>query len=356
MHILISKRDCLGGTAGIGIDRFCFELANGFLEIGCDVTLLTHHIENEEVLEKWNATKFEIVTVNDSNNSIPRIIYDWWKKGSKIIDRLGADAIILNGFVPVNVRIPRICVLHDKFTMSDLPLHVRKTLYTFSNLYMDYCVTVSSEMKNEAEYQGIKVHEIIPTCIDLNKFKYIPFEKRENFILHIGTAEGKRVDISIETVKKLVKKGLNVKLFIIGSRNRYVEGLNEEWINYLGFVSDEDLLDLLSKAKALILPTVKEAVPYVVREAQASGTPVVVSSGVPVESIVNGDTGFIINSWNPEDYAKSLELILKNEEVWRNMSVKGREFSKNFDRKRIAFRYLELISTLLESSINAPHH
>jgi glycosyltransferase involved in cell wall biosynthesis len=355
MHILISKRDCLGGTAGIGIDRFCFELANGFLENGCDVTLLTHHIYKMEVLEKWNATKFEIVTIGDVDSSIPRIIYDWWKRGSNIIDSLGADAIILNGFVPIKVRIPRICVLHDRFTMSDLPEYVRKILYTFSNRYMDYCVAVSSEMKNEAEYQGIKVDEIIPTCIDFNKFKFIPLEKRENFILHIGTAEGKRVDISVETVKKLVEKGLNVKLFIVGSRNGFIEGLNEDLIKYLGFVSDEDLIDLLSKAKALILPTVKEAVPYVVREAQASGTPVVVSSGVPPESIVDGETGFIINSWNPEDYAKSLECILKDEKVWRNMSVKAREYSKNFDRKRIAVRYLELISGL-KSSIKASHH
>jgi glycosyltransferase involved in cell wall biosynthesis len=355
MHILISKRDCLGGTAGIGIDRFCFELANGFLENGCDVTLLTHHIDNKEVLEKWNATNFEIVTIGDLNSSIPRIIYDWWKKGPNIIETLGADAIILNGFVPLKVRIPRICVLHDRFTMSDLPEYVRKILYAFSNHYMDYSVAVSSEMKNEAEYQGIKIDEIIPTCIDFNKFRFIPLENRENFILHIGTAEGKRVDISVDTVKKLIEKGLNVKLFIAGSKNGFIEGLDEDWVKYLGFVSDEDLLDLLSRAKALILPTVKEAVPYVVREAQASGTPVVVSSGVPRESIIDGETGFIINGWNPEDYAKSLEFILKDETIWRKMSVNGREYSKNFDRKRIALRYLDLIS-VLKSSIKASRH
>jgi glycosyltransferase involved in cell wall biosynthesis len=48
-----------------------------------------------------------------------------------------------------------------------------------------------------------------------------------------------------------------------------------EYIDILGFVSDEQKVDLLSSAELLVIPSKREGFPRVVAEAMASGLPVV---------------------------------------------------------------------------------
>jgi glycosyltransferase involved in cell wall biosynthesis len=59
--------------------------------------------------------------------------------------------------------------------------------------------------------------------------------------------------------------------------------------------------ELLCKAKALILPSSYETLSYVTLEAMACGTPVIVSSAVPEEAVINNFNGIRVNSFNPED-------------------------------------------------------
>ena len=97
----------------------------------------------------------------------------------------------------------------------------------------------------------------------------------------------------------------------------------------------------------MILPSSYEALPYVVLEAMACGTPVVVSSAVPEEVVINNFNGIRVDSFNPEDYADALEKLLTDEELWLKLSRNGLEFVKQFDYIEIAKRYISIISELL---------
>ena len=105
--------------------------------------------------------------------------------------------------------------------------------------------------------------------------------------------------------------------------------------------------ELLCKAKALILPSSYEALPYVALEAMACGTPIVVSSAVPEEVVINSFNGIRVNSFNPQDYANALEKLLTDEELWLKLSRNGLEFVKQFEYIEIAKKYVSIVSELL---------
>jgi glycosyltransferase involved in cell wall biosynthesis len=67
----------------------------------------------------------------------------------------------------------------------------------------------------------------------------------------------------------------------------------------------------------------------------ACGTPVVVSNAVPEEVVVNNFNGIRVNSFNPEDYANTLEKPLTGEELWLKLSRNGLEFVKQFDYQEV---------------------
>jgi glycosyltransferase involved in cell wall biosynthesis len=145
-------------------------------------------------------------------------------------------------------------------------------------------------------------------------------------------------------VKLLRRRGFNTKLIVIGASS---ELPRDESVEYRCSLRENEKNELLCKAKALILPSSYEALPYAVLEAMACGTPVVVSGAVPEEVVINNFNGIRLNSFNPQDYADALEKMLTNEELWLKLSRNHLEFVKRFDYIEIAKRYISLVNELL---------
>jgi len=154
--------------------------------------------------------------------------------------------------------------------------------------------------------------------IDVERF---PFqEKKENWFLFFSRmAEGKG---AYQAVRLARKHGF--KLVVAGEDSvekgndpayvwKVIRECDGEKIRYLGRVSEEAKLELLSRAKALILPypdpkSYQEVFGCVVLEASASGTPVLtVRNGAMEELISHGETGFIADHW--EELAKYFERV-----------------------------------------------
>ncbi|MCX8137675.1 MAG: glycosyltransferase [Pyrobaculum aerophilum] len=98
----------------------------------------------------------------------------------------------------------------------------------------------------------------------------------------------------------------------------------------------------------MILPSGGEAFSITTLEAMACGTPPVVSNAVPEEVLVDGVNGIRLNSLNPIDYADALEKVLKDDELWANLSKNGRKFAENFDHVKIASQYTAIVSAILK--------
>jgi len=119
-------------------------------------------------------------------------------------------------------------------------------------------------------------------------------------------------------------------------------------VEFRSGLRESEKLELLCKAKALILPSSYEALPYVTLEAMACGTPVVVSSAVPEEVVINGYNGIRVNSYDPRDYADALESLLRNEELWLRLHSNGLRFVKQFDHISVTKKYLDIIGEVYD--------
>jgi len=178
----------------------------------------------------------------------------------------------------------------------------------------------------------------------LRSFRYIESSEREDIIVHIGTRPIKNPHISIEALKILRKRGYDIKLVIVGPQSNLPRA---EGVEYRYAILEEEKLELLHRAKALILPSSYEGFPYAVLEAMMCGTPVVVSRAVPEEVIMDGFNGIRVNSFDPRDYANALERLLLDEELWLRLSRNGLSFVKQFDYVEIAKKYVSIIREVL---------
>lgn len=131
---------------------------------------------------------------------------------------------------------------------------------------------------------------------------------------------------------------------IVGSPTELIPA---EGVEYRYNILEKEKIEMICKARALILPSSYEAFPYVVLEAMACGTPVVVFNAVPEEIVVGNFNGIRVDSFNSEDYTNALENLLKHEELWTKISRNSIESVKQFDYMEIAKRYINIIHELL---------
>lgn len=113
----------------------------------------------------------------------------------------------------------------------------------------------------------------------------------------------------------------NEKLIIVGSYEKgakrfesykeYLESIQPSNVEIRHWVRQDDLIDLYSKSKGLIITSEKEDFGMTAVEAMASGKIVIApNEGGYIETILNGKTGILINDIN-EDKLKNTILELE---------------------------------------------
>ncbi|MEM0240943.1 MAG: glycosyltransferase family 4 protein [Candidatus Nezhaarchaeales archaeon] len=339
-----------------GVNRFIANLAEAFKLLGHEVFIMSWSYGGVvEELGKWFKTvhgldvEVEVVTLRgpEDKDRWLTMLFDWFTKGSEMLERFDADIAIVNGVVPIRFR-PKIAVAHGPLTgVSRLQRSVLKLLYRT----YDRVVCVSEE--SQREYKGIvKCDRIIPLPLKLKNFKPLEPSKRANLIVHIGTRSVKNPLISVRAVEILRERGHDVELVIIGGRSEYLEGeiASKKFIKLLSGVSEKEKNEVLCSAKAMVLPSSGEAFSYASLEAMACGTPPVVSYAVPRDVVIHGYNGLRVESLNPVDYANALEKLLRDEGLWFHIHQNAMAYARKFDYVEVAREYLELIEEVVEAT------
>lgn len=177
---------------------------------------------------------------------------------------------------------------------------------------------------NEADSFWNKIEfEVIPPATHISNFKE-PL-KGEYIFLPGRLHRWKRVDLIIKSMK-FVKN--DVKLLIAGTgedESRLKElAKSDKRIEFLGFVSDEKLVDFYSKS--LLVPFVpkNEDFGYVTIEAFKSKKPVITctDSGEPTYYVKDGVNGYVVEP-NPKKIADKIDYFIENPNEVKRMGVNG---------------------------------
>jgi glycosyltransferase involved in cell wall biosynthesis len=124
--------------------------------------------------------------------------------------------------------------------------------------------------------------------------------------------------------------------------------LRETWrdrkqVDFVAGVSERERDRLLGSASVLLFPPVEpEGHPRVVLEALAAGLPVVTTNrGAIAETVVHGESGFVLDDPVPEHLAERVLLLLQDTELRERMSAAARaryveRFTQEAADKRLA--------------------
>jgi glycosyltransferase involved in cell wall biosynthesis len=342
-----------------GINRFIAWLAEGLVKLGHEVFLTSWcysgGVRGDE-LSSWFKqihgldVEVPVYTLEEEpckGDPWVKMMYKWWLEGSRLLAVKEADVALVNGALPLRFK-PKVAVAHGPILNWSLSRRmIQRILYST----FDKIVCVSEETRRQCSEAGIlNCDMIIPLPIKLDLYKPLDLSQRRDIVVHVGTRPVKNPDISIKVVEELRRRGLSVELVIIGPRTRETERLVKEkdFVEAFFEISEKEKISILCSAKAYLLPSSAETFSLSTLEAMACGTPVVVSSAVPGEVVVNGYNGVVVSGLNYLDYADALERILRDEDLWVNMSRNELNHVNKFNYINIAKKYEELLNELIK--------
>ncbi len=110
-------------------------------------------------------------------------------------------------------------------------------------------------------------------------------------------------------------------------------------INFLGEVTEDEKLDLMKNAIALIYPSEHEDFGIVPVEAMAAGTPVIaLAQGGPLETIIDGKTGLFFKDRTPDSLIEAVKKFEKMKFKSEDCINQAKKFSKErFKREMLQF-------------------
>lgn len=147
---------------------------------------------------------------------------------------------------------------------------------------------------------------VIQPGIPLDKYK---IKEPEDYFLFVSRLEPhKKADLAVEAFKNLPYK---LKIAGTGSELDKLkkQAAGAKNIEFLGYVADEELVDLYAKCLALIFPQ-EEDFGLVPVEAQASGRPVIAyGRGGALETVKNGETGLFFYPHTAKALAETVKIF-----------------------------------------------
>jgi glycosyltransferase involved in cell wall biosynthesis len=96
-------------------------------------------------------------------------------------------------------------------------------------------------------------------------------------------------------------------------------------------------------------PREPEGHPWCIVEAMAAGLPIISTDmGAIVESVIDGENGFIVEPKHPEQIAEKLELLMKNEALRKKMGAAGRElYLANFTETKMVEKLIAIFNNII---------
>lgn len=108
-------------------------------------------------------------------------------------------------------------------------------------------------------------------------------------------------------------------------RQAETDGIRDK-VSFLGNISIEDVLQELSKANCLVVPSFQENAPLNIAEAMAAGVPVVAANvgGVP-EMVSDGKTGLLVNPNDTSGIAEDVSKVIADPKLAKDMGRRAKE-------------------------------
>jgi glycosyltransferase involved in cell wall biosynthesis len=231
----------------------------------------------------------------------------------------------------------------------------------------DYVLAISEESKRWAERWGARNVTVIYEGIDTDKFKYKAKGKDNSrnkivTVAYLSLANIKRKDFFtlLKALKLVVNVLPDVKLIIVGEKmDGYpflVKTAKEvgvaDAVIFKGFVSFEELLNIIYDASVFVMPSLQEGFPTALCEALSCGVPIVTTNRPAMNEVFeNNIHGLLVEAKNPQKLAEAIITILTNRDLSEVIAYNGRKlieekYSKKVRAKKLKNFFLTVLNNV----------
>jgi len=185
----------------------------------------------------------------------------------------------------------------------------------------------------------------IPLGVDVNFHRYVPDNQRKDFILSVGSDDGR----DYKSVLKTAQLCPNLKFVIVcGQKN--MAGIRKKEIpknvEIFYYISSRKLKQLYQQARIFLMSTYPDrhkkgadcSGQTVLLDVMASGLPMIANKKAYLSDYVENNQEMIITNTNsPLEFKRKIESLLSNNELRINLAKKARKkVSHNFTTKIMA--------------------
>ncbi|MFC1624913.1 glycosyltransferase [Patescibacteria group bacterium] len=277
------------------------------------------------VFKLLNFSKYDLVIVSATGAYQPNLIK---KSKAKHICYCHTPPRYLYGYQTARnwQKLPGINIL------AEIANHFLRMIDFKSAQSVDLFIANSKEVKSRIKRFYRKDAVVIYPPVSIKKVKKY---KKENFFLAGGRlARPKRVDLAIKVFNKM-----KLPLIVFGKGfagyGDQLKKMAGKTIKFVGEVSEQEKLKLMSQAKAFIFPAEEEDFGITAVETMSQGTGVIAyKSGGVKESVIEGKTGVFFEKPTIDSLIDAVKRFEKTKIDPKDCIKQAKNFSKeNFDKK-----------------------
>ena len=237
------------------------------------------------------------------------------------------------------------------FTDSPEDRQVREAIQTMDTASLSECRSIFTISRNVADrlsrYNGLPGEALYPPPHHQGRYRTDGYG---DYLFYAGRLDRlKRLDLAIDAMKR-VQSGARLKIAgtgpLEGELRKQVASLGvEDRVEFLGFVSADDLVALYAGCRAAYYAPLNEDYGYVTVEAFLSRKPVVTTAdaGGPLEFVTDGETG-VVTSPEPDAIAGGIDRLCHLPEArLREMGAAGRARVEDITWDRVIDRLTETL-------------
>jgi glycosyltransferase involved in cell wall biosynthesis len=358
-----------------GVQRSAYRLFESILDNGHDLDFVLFTGESERFAPEWQRPNVKIVTSPLQQTSLfknhvweqvvlPRLALQHH------VDILHSPANLAPLFFPGKsvVNIHDLCFLVQPAWFSWSFRLIYSWLVPAIARRASRIITNSNYSKNDImEFLHVETGRLNLTywAVDPLFFQYaIPRSERKERILFVGSLEPRKNLKGLLEAFNLYRarnRKSQLKLTIVGCESRlfaaerYNLGEFASDIDFVGYISDNDLAKLYGNALALVYPSYYEGFGFPPLEAMAASTPVITSRNSSLPEVV-GEAAILVDPASPPEIAMAIEDVLKPERALKLVelgNVQVRKFRWNDVGEHVVEIYKELLTTSEEKRFDS---
>jgi glycosyltransferase involved in cell wall biosynthesis len=217
-------------------------------------------------------------------------------------------------------------------------------------LRCDYLFSNSQCVKQSLQREYNLPSEVVPTGVDTNFFTPA-WDRPANLrprVLFVGSLRPfKQPQLLLNAAARFPEANFSLvgEGLMADELKTRIEREQLTNVTLTGSLGAEQLREQYRKADIFLFPSTWEGSPKVLLEAAACGLPVIARKNYQPETVVHGQTGYLVNS-DDEVFARLQELLLRPE-LRRKLGEAGRQYSELFDWGPITRRWEEVFLDLM---------